>query len=278
MCEDPSRERLLFRLIEVVGNSLDLPQTMNDLDDRLHALIDFETIALWLPRDALLIPGYVNGEGAHDLCELEVPLSEGGGRCERLRSTLAVRLEGSGSLTAVLALYHRQAGAFHNRDREVLQTIAPKCAAALSNALRFERIERLASIDPESSLLNERALFLRLDAELARARRNHSPVGVLVCDFGGGPAPWQAIGTAAQQSCREEDFVARMGDAMVLVLGGMARMHLAEKQRRIASTLAQHGAIAAIGAAFYPEDGADAEDLLAIAGAAAVVSRPVEAK
>jgi GGDEF domain-containing protein len=274
MCEvsSGSRDQLLFRLMESLGNSLALHQTLNDLDAGLRGLIAYDAFAAWLPLDDRLVPGYVIGDDARLLRGLELPLTqreiaiEEPGNCGPFRTVATLPLENGHGLAGILAFYRREVAPFDESDRQVLQAIRRKSAAAISNSMRFERAERLASIDPESSLLNERALFLRLDAELARARRNRTPVGVLVCEIGVPPARWPVAAAAIRRICREDDCVARMGQAMVLVLAGFARQNLPDKQQCIESALAEHGVSVLVGAAFYPEDGAYADDLLAAAG------------
>ncbi len=278
MCEASSghRDRLLLELIESVGNSLNLQETLADLERRLRLLIVFQTFAVWLPREDRLVPRYVRGPGpigegaSRFLCAQEIPLAESlAGRVAAahppaLPEVLSIRLENGSGLIGVLALYSEIA--FEECDRQLLQKIRRKTVAAIANAVQWERLERLAAVDPESSLPNQRGLFLCLDAEMARARRTRTPVGVIVCDAGNAAVRWPAIANELRQICREEDCVARMGDAIVLVLAGLVRSNLPEKQRRIATLLAKNGLASAIGAAFYPDDGGDADDLLAIAG------------
>jgi len=83
------------------------------------------------------------------------------------------------------------------------------------------------------------------------------------------------VAIGLQQNFREYDCVARMAGAeFVLVLSGLKRQDLPEKLKRAEAVTG--GAVGAIsganfivlsmGAAFYPDDGADAESLLAEAG------------
>jgi diguanylate cyclase (GGDEF)-like protein len=80
------------------------------------------------------------------------------------------------------------------------------------------------------------------------------------------------VASGLHQSCREYDYVARMGgDEFVLVLAGLDPEDLPEKRARIEAVVREAGvAVCAeplisisAGAAFYPEDGKDAEGLLA---------------
>ena len=119
-------------------------------------------------------------------------------------------------------------------------------------------------------LPNRRALFHRLDAELARCRRSHATLAVLVCEID--PLPprlCKAVASDLRSLCREDDCVARMGEGFVLALGGFTAQNLPEKRHAIESLLAKLApsdpSVARIGAAYYPDDGDYAEDLLACA-------------
>ena len=298
------KNHLLNELIGGLGKSLNLLETLGELDARLRKLIDYHSMALWTPRENHLAAAYVSGEETRWLCSLEIPY--GGGvsgrvaetrqaecngdpaeegaypaRAVPLRSALAVPLEHGGELAGVLALYHSRPAAFQGDDLGVLLHVQRKLAAAVHHALKYESMERLSTEDPATSLPNERALFLRLDAELARCRRNRATLAVLVCDVDGSqrtgrrPGAMRAVAAGLRRLCREEDCVARMGDQFVLVLGSFARRHLAEKLRKIEALMAefnpaangQRPPVVRVGAAFYPEDGGYAEDLLAAADA-----------
>jgi diguanylate cyclase (GGDEF)-like protein len=107
---------------------------------------------------------------------------------------------------------------------------------------------------------------------------------VLVCDLDGfkmvndchghlvGNKVLRAVGNALRDSCREYDYVARMGgDEFVLILPASDRssmQHRIDELREIggAAGCAVTGMqmmSMSIGEAFYPQDGADAEQLLA---------------
>jgi len=301
------KDFLLNELIGALGNSLDLPETLSELDGRLRDLIGYHSMAVWTPRENHLAPAYVTGKEAQWLCSLEIPYGRGvsgrvaetrraeynvdpaeegeysgdGTTVNPLRSMAVAPLEHGGELAGVLALYHSEESAFREDDLGVLLHIRKKLAAAVHNALKYESMERLSTKDLATSLPNERALFLKLDAELARCRRNHSALGVLVCDVESAQrlrrrnGVLQAVAVGLRCLCREEDCVARMGNRFVFVLDGFTERHLAEKRRRIEALMAEVNSAAGserppvvkMGAAFYPEDGGYAEDLLAVADA-----------
>jgi diguanylate cyclase (GGDEF)-like protein len=135
-------------------------------------------------------------------------------------------------------------------------------------------------------LPNARSLFVRLDSELARARREHHTVAVLVCDLDKfkqvndrlghleGNRVLKLVADALASQCREYDFVARMGgDEFVAILSGCPRGLLEAKiqQFQLAVDVACRQAACAIaiglsvGEAVFPDDGEDAESLLATA-------------
>jgi diguanylate cyclase (GGDEF)-like protein len=311
------KNHLLNELIGRLGKSLNLAETFTELDARLRKLVGYHSMAVWTPRENHLAAAYVSGEEARWLCSLEIPYGGGvSGRVAEtrqavcngepgeegaylahgtgavpLRSAMAVPLEHGGELAGVLALYHNQPAAFQADDLGVLLHIQRKLAAAVHNALKYESMEKLSTQDPATALLNERALFLRLDAELARCRRNRNTLAVLVCEVDGASrmgrrsGALRAVAAGLHLLCREEDCVARMGDRFVLVLGSFAKRHLAEKRRRIRALMAelspavdgQLPPAVRLGAAFYPEDGGYAEDLLAAADARMDPAEPGEA-
>lgn len=253
------RERLLLDVMESLGNSLDLQQCLGEFETQLRRLSSYDAMAVWLPADGRLTAGYVSGE--------EIPNGVGAEECRgQFGAVLSVPLEHDGEPAGVLALYRKESGEFGEDDRELLERFRRKCGAAVANAVRYQRIERLAAVDPDTLLPNGRALFPRLDAELARARRSHSTLAVLVCDFGKARVPWGPVAGQLRLACREDDCVARMGDSFVLVLGGFGQEHLAAKRQRLEELLRGQGLIPRVGHAFYPADGDYAEDLLAVAG------------
>jgi diguanylate cyclase (GGDEF)-like protein len=299
------KNRLLYELTGELGSSLSLHETLVEFDSRLRKLADYHAMAVWTPRENHLAAAYVSGKEARWLCSLEIPYGQGlsgrvaetrqavrngdpreegpcpadGAGAIALRSAMVAPLEHHAELAGVLALYHGEAAAFREDDLGVLLSIRKKLAAAVANALKYESAERLSTVDPATALPNERALFLRLDAELARCRRNGGTLAVLACEVDGiervarRPGLLQSAAAGLRRLCREEDCVARMGDRFVLVLCNFARRHLADKQKRIEALLAELSPAAGggrpltakVGAAFSPEDGGCAEDLLALA-------------
>jgi len=201
-----------------------------------------------------------------------------------LRSALSVPLEGVNGVIGALTLYRADKDAFSRDHLRILLAITSKVSLAIENALRFQLAEDSATTDYLTLLPNARSLFLRLDSELARCRRILEPMTVLVCDVDGfkqvndhfghleGNKVLRHVADVLRENCREYDYVARMGgDEFVILLPGSDREAV---HRRISEfqSIAWNAAGAApgagvvalsVGEAFYPDDGSDAEQLLA---------------
>ncbi len=203
-----------------------------------------------------------------------------------LRSALAIPLTNSGHAPAVLTLYHAERDAFHKDHLRILQGIQGKLSLALANALKYRQAQAGVTVDPLTGALNARALFLYLDAELGRARRSEQPLTLFVCDLNGfkalndqyghnhGDRLLRRVADQLKEMVRGYDGVGRLGgDEFVVVMPGLmsdkVAGKIAEIERAIASAAEAEGVAGLMscctGYAAYPEDGRDAEDLLAVA-------------
>ncbi len=203
-----------------------------------------------------------------------------------LRSAVAVPLEGMAGVVGVLALYHADRDAFTKDHLRILLAINSKIGLAIENALRFRQAESSSTTDYLTGLPNARSLFLQLDGELSRSRRTSHPVAVLALDLDNfrqinqrhgqleGNRILRAVANGLKSVCREYDAVARMGgDEFVVVLSGPRPGEMNAKLEQLRGVISQacrevlvgEPLTVSIGAAHYPEDGADAEELLSAA-------------
>ncbi len=210
----------------------------------------------------------------------------GGPTASELKSVLAVPIEGVSELIGVIALYSRTKDAFTVDHLRVLTGVAQRASVAIENAIKYGQAERSATTDVLTGLANARSLFLHLDGELSRARRHHGNVTVLVCDLDRfkqlndlhghmeGNRALKLIAQAIKKQCREYDFVARMGgDEFVVVLPSHRLESVEAKIEHLRAAVIQAssevaGSVAlgmSVGYASYPDDGEDAEALLAAA-------------
>ena len=299
----------LFEISQELGSSLSLNETLSVLGVKLRGIVPHHSLAIWVCRGDVLVPEYVGGDDFRLFSALEIPVGQGlsgwvaenhkpilngnpsvesgylndPARFSKLRAAVAVPLEGSNGIVGVLALYHAERDAFTKDHLRILQAITSKIAFSIENALRFQQVETSATTDYLTTLPNARSLFLQLDAELSRSRRNNQPIAVLVMDLDNfkqvndrsghleGNRVLRAVANALKSICREYDIVARMGgDEFVLILPGPRPGEIDAKLQQLRAVIGQAcqelylGDLitVSIGAAHYPQDGDDAEQLL----------------
>jgi len=304
--------QMLHEITSDLGNSLRLEDTLSMLAARLHKLIPHDAMAIRLLQGDRLIPKYIGGEKAAWIAKVEFGLEEGisgwaasNGRpitndegaldpgCAsgqdkepRLRSGLAVPLEGVDGLAGTLTLYHSQPHAFNPDHLRIVQAISSKICLTIENAHQYEAARESAQTDELTGLPNVRPLFLHLNEQLARSKSTGSPLTVLVLDldrfkevndrFGHleGNQLLRLVAQGLRSHCRANDFVARMGgDEFVLILCDLPPDALERRKRDLGEMVLAAGRkvcgenIVALSAghASFPADGADAEQLLAVA-------------
>jgi len=293
--------KILFGLAQKLGNSLDPADSFQAVKTALDVLVPYGGLAVWIEHEGCLrmdhctgapleawrssrlklgqgVSGQAaqsgqlvsNGEAAEDL-------EPAGGR--PFRHAMAAPLVAAGvrgSLTLYLAT-----GTFTQEHGRVLAVIGPKLAAAISNGLRYREVQDRAGADPLTGLPNASALSARMATLAGRC-------AVVVCDLDGfkrindrhghmtGNRVLERLAQGFRGSCREHDFVARMGgDEFVLLLGGVHRLEIGarlEGFREMVQSVGREIASAekldaSFGVAFYPEDASTPEELLAKADA-----------
>ena len=294
-----------------LGRSLSLYETLSVVAARCRKLVPYDAIAIYLARGDKLIPEYVTGDDFRIFSSLEIPIGEGlsgwvaqnrkaiingnpsvepgylndSQRASCMSSALAVPLAGADdNILGVLALYKMEHDAFSADHLRILLAISDKIGASIENALKYQTAADSATVDYLTGLPNARSLFLHLDAEIARCKREGSRMAVIVCDLDGfkeindkfghlaGNKVLEAFAGKLTQACREYDFVSRLGgDEFVLITPGLGRgatQEICERMQAAAGNSSREicaGSTlsASVGAAFYPDDGADdAEQLL----------------
>jgi len=302
--------QMLYELTQDLGNSLSLQEALAFVAVRLKRLIPYDTIVTYIRRDEKLIPEYVSGENLRLFTSLEIPIGQGlsGWVAENhkpilngnpsveagylndptkystLRAALAVPLNGVSGALGVLALYRAERDAFSKENLRILLAISSKVALAIENALHHRLLETSITTDYLTNLPNARALFLSLDNEVSRSRRNGTGLAVVVCDLDGfkqvndrfghltGNKVLRIVANGLRERCDSHDYVARMGgDEFVMLIAGGEAGDLETKIESMRTVVRKAGEITpepcilslSVGVATYPEDGADAEELLA---------------
>ncbi|HYM74719.1 MAG TPA: diguanylate cyclase [Candidatus Dormibacteraeota bacterium] len=300
----------LFELSQDLGASLSLGETLSVFSVKLKPMVPYDAIAIYVKREDELVPEYVNGDNYRLFSSLRIPVGQGLSgwvaqnrkpiingnpsvepgylndptKFSSLRSALAVPLEGVSGIIGVLALYRAERDAFTSDNLRILLAVSGKMALAIENALKYQQAENSATTDYLTGLPNARSLFLQLDRELARCKRDNSSLTVMVSDMDGfkqindrfghleGNRVLRLFAQALKDSCREYDYVARMGgDEFVVIAPGLAADAAGKKAEQMRA-LARHAGSEvcneeilslSVGRAVYPDDGNDAEQLLA---------------
>ena len=300
----------LFELSQDLGASLSLGETLSVFSVKLKPMVPYDAIAIYILRNDELIPEYVNGDNYRLFSSLRIPLGQGLSgwvaqnrkpivngnpsvepgylndptKFSTLSSALAVPLEGVAGIIGVLSLYRGERDAFTTDHLRILLAVSSKMALSIENALKYQQAESSATTDYLTGLPNARSLFLELDRELARCKRDQSSLIVMVSDLDGfkqvndrfghleGNRVLRLYAQALKESCREYDYVARMGgDEFVVVAPGLAADAAAKKGEQMRALAKQAGfeicaediLSLSVGQAMYPDDGTDAEQLLA---------------
>jgi diguanylate cyclase (GGDEF)-like protein/putative nucleotidyltransferase with HDIG domain len=300
----------LFELSQDLGASLSLGETLSVFSVKLKPMVPYDAIAIYILRDEELVPEFVNGDNYRLFSSLRIPLGQGlsgwvahnrkpiingnpsvepgylndPSKFSTLRSALAVPLEGIAGVIGVLALYRAEPDAFTSDHLRIVLAVSSKMALAIENALKYQQAENSAITDYLTGLPNARSLFLQLDRELARCKRDNTSLTVMVSDMDGfkqvndrfghleGNRVLRLFAQALKDTSREYDYVARMGgDEFVVVAPGLAAEAAGKKAEQMKTLAKQAGAEVcgeeilslSVGRAVYPEDGQDAEHLLA---------------
>lgn len=202
-----------------------------------------------------------------------------------LRSALAVPLEGVNGVVGVLSLYTSERDAFTRDNLRVMLAVSSKLGLSIENALRYRQAETSATTDFLTDLPNARSLFLHLDGEISRSRRSNETLAALVCDMDNfkqindqyghleGNKVLKVVARALRGRCRDSDYVARMGgDEFVVVIPGLRGAALNQRLEQLRAFAIEEGRLQtgldlsiSIGHAVFPDDGDNAEALLAAA-------------
>jgi diguanylate cyclase (GGDEF)-like protein/putative nucleotidyltransferase with HDIG domain len=300
----------LFELSQELGISLSLSETLSVFSVKLKALFPYDAVAIYVCRNGELVPEHVSGDNFRVFASLRIPIGEGisgwvaqnkkpiingnpavepgypndSSKISDLNSALAVPLEGSDAVVGVLTLYSADKDAFTSDHLRILLAISSKMAMAIENALKYQQAESSATTDYLTGLPNARSLFLQLDRELARCKRDDSSLTVMVSDMDGfkqvndrfghleGNRVLRMFAHLLKQSCREYDYAARMGgDEFVLIVPGLTpeaadkkAEHVRDLMRQVGQEIGNENILSlSVGQAVYPRDGRDAEELLA---------------
>lgn len=313
MSIDSARQeaQAIFEVTHKLSNSLDLRESCQLAEKALKQLVNFDTMVLFVQEGPVLVPRHVCGGHLSVYASLQPAVGTGlsgwvaannkpilngdpglefghlppASRPGAFASALSVPLV-AGELRGAITLYSRTPEAFSGESLRVVDAVAPKLAVAVEKGLKFQQAENSSATDFLTNLPNAQSLAQHLERELALSRCLDAQLAVVVCDLDGfkqvndrfghlmGNDLLRVLGQGFRDSCREYDYVARMGgDEFALVLYGMTRKNIQarlEQLREMVVTIGEgvcHEAVldASFGVAFFPSDGQKADELLAAA-------------
>jgi diguanylate cyclase (GGDEF)-like protein len=200
-------------------------------------------------------------------------------------STLAVPLIRDQRVIGVYSVGVHPPGELTQRDERILTTLAGYAAVAIENASLYEQTRDLATTDGLTGLLNHRALWQGLEAELKRAKRHALSLALIIVEIDHfkryndtyghlrGDEVLRLVALTLKQQHRQQiDMIYRYGgDEFVLLLPHTtqpAAVLVAERIREAiesTSLIVDEGTAtltASLGLASFPEDGDTANDLV----------------
>ncbi len=144
------------------GTSLRVEDIFSLLSVRLKNMIPHDSMAVYRPKDRVLVPEFVSGENFRLFSSLRIPEGEGLSgwvaqnhkpilngnptvepgylndptKYSTLRSALAVPLEGTGGVAAVLALYRADQDAFTADDLRIAKAMSSGLGIAIESAAK----------------------------------------------------------------------------------------------------------------------------------------------
>ena len=156
-----------------LGNSLSLDDILSLLATRLKRLVPYDSMTVYVRHNNVLVAEFVSGENFRLFSSLRIPLGQGlsgwvaqnhkpilngnptvepgylnnPAQYSTLRSALAVPLEGSMGVTAVLALYRAAPDAFSKEDLQVVESLVFSIAGAIEQSLLLKATGASAGAD-----------------------------------------------------------------------------------------------------------------------------------
>ena len=302
----------LYEIARKFSSSLEIEKTLSVLMDKVGQLVPYDTCAVLLYDD---VKGYastalavgVDAENLRDRCvapgegvtgfalanrrpvnrlQPSLDLERAGVKTTvTYRSMAALPLFKDDVLLGALSLYSTTLREYTNNHIHLLETVTRLASDALANAMHHAQTQSNALTDSLTGFPNARALHLRFEEEVSRARRNNKPFQVVMLDlddfkkvndsFGHkiGDRMLREVGNLIQSQLREYDFLARYaGDEFVALLPDLTVQQVDELRTRIetvvrgfslnvrAQTRASVGV--SIGASVFGPDGETLDQLL----------------
>jgi diguanylate cyclase (GGDEF)-like protein/putative nucleotidyltransferase with HDIG domain len=308
------REALsLYEISQTLGSTLKLSEILPIVAAKLENVANFTTLVIYLSEATRLVAAHVTGKNADALKGLDIAFGEGGAGwvaehrhlliggspladlqrslgpvAAAYRSTAIFPLEHDGDLVGTLALYCEEDHGYSADELRLLETISRHTAAAIHNALAFERTQESALTDNLTGLPNSRYMYSFFDQERSRSERHGYPLVLMMMDLDGfkkindtyghhvGDEILRRVAHVSRTQVRSGDTLIRYaGDEFVAVLHRVTPELVEEMKIRLQTAVdnldyeVRPGRVArvgiSIGHATYGEDGTAIDELMEVA-------------
>ncbi len=189
-----------------------------------------------------------------------------------------------GEATGALTVAVKKAEVFTKARQEILELIAAQVAVKIDLGQAHEEINRLATVDGLTGLINHRTFQHGFDVMLLREERRSGSLSLLICDIDHfkkindshghpfGDKVLKEVAGILRRAARSVDIAARYGgEEFALVLEGSGEqggLQMAERIRQEIENLVLHNesgpvrVTLSLGLAVYPDHGTDKERLI----------------
>ena len=308
------REALsLYEISQTLGSTLKLSEILPIVAAKLENIANFTTLVIYLADGNRMQAAQVIGKNAAALRGVEIAVGEGGAgwvaehrqvliggspladlqrplgiAAAAYRSTAIFPLEHDDDLVGTLALYCEEDRGYSADEVRLLETISRHTAAAIHNALAFERTQESALTDNLTGLPNSRYMYSFFDQERSRSERHGYPLVLMMMDLDGfkkindtyghhvGDEILRRVAQVSRGQVRSGDTLIRYaGDEFVAVLHRVTPELVQEMKSRLQAAVdsfeyeVRPGRVArvgiSIGHATYGQDGTAIDELMEVA-------------
>jgi diguanylate cyclase (GGDEF)-like protein len=303
----------LYEIAQTLGSTLKLSEVLPIVATKLEHIANFTTLVIYLRETGSLRVAYAIGKNSEALKGMEMPIGEGGAgwvaehrqvliggspladleptlgsTAAAYRSTAIFPLMHHTEAVGALALYCEEDSGYSTDELRLLETIASHAAAAVHNALAFERTQESALTDSLTGLPNSRYMYSFFDQERSRAERHGYALVLMMMDLDGfkkindtyghhvGDEILRRIAQTARGQVRSGDILIRYaGDEFVAILHRATPEVVVDLKSRLQAAVdncafeVRPGRVArvgiSIGSVTYGVDGIAIDELMEIA-------------
>lgn len=308
-----NREVLVFyEIARHLGRSLEIGDVLDIVGNKLERLVSFTDLVIYLcdSKTDTLVASHVSGPHKEIFDGYSIPRGHGVSgwalanrrslsnanpaldfdhdkleRVEVFKSLSVFPLFREQDNLGCISFYSIEMNSFTEDHARIMEVVSQQISESVFNALVYEQTREDSLTDPLTGLPNSRYLYIFLEQELARARRQGHSLSLLVLDLDGfkgindnfghqaGDQALREIGTLLRRTLRDSDTVIRYaGDEFIVVLPHTGLLEAQVLMSRLQDTLDQteidlNGAARlraglSAGCSCYPEEGNTMEDLI----------------